>query len=539
VLKFSFSRRVTPGATPAPARSCVLLFLGILLLHPDIPLSQEEPDEGPSAPLPQLQHNAQGMRDSLYQRGVEYLLRYTRDDMGQAVRLFGYILKADKDFAPAYGGLAEARSLRYFWGWEPDPERLKQAMSMGEKGVELGPESADAHLGLGLALMASERYTPALAEMDRAVALAPDSFRAHLYRGMILRGLRRNEDLAKEASRLVGLDPSSAAAYSLLGDYYQDTREFLLARDSYLTAALLDQRLFWPRLGLAASYQKRLNLPSAGKSYDAAIRDFPEETVRCRIMWASLLVAGQNYEDALKIYQELPEREALSPPLMRRLMLAGRAYSLEKLGGPEKAEYFWTQLVQEFPEKFDGAIRDREVVSQGYEGLVRYYDGKGEKTRSRELLESAGRHEGMTFSLYRNLAERRAAAGDSPGAVAALRKGVRGAPPGLDLVDASNSSLAAIRGLGDAGGKTQVRTVAGELLDELSTRLSHAPNTGSYTPHLLLARGEALLGREARAIEHLRQALSLGYSGTRSLATDPDFKSLRDNPDFRALTKAP
>jgi tetratricopeptide (TPR) repeat protein len=469
---------------------------------------------------------------------VGYILRYRKDDLGQAVRLFNQILKSSSDFAPAFGGLAEARALRYLWGWDPDPERLKQALERGKRGVELGPGLADTRLGLGLAYMAADRYTPALAELDRAVEIDPGSFRAHLYRGMLLRGLRRTEELGAEVTRLLQLDPSAAVAYSLLGDYYQDSRRFDPARESYLTAALLDQRLLWPRQGLAAAYQKDLNYAAAGKTYDSTEADFPDERTRVRIMAASLLIAIQNYDDAQDLYEGIPEKEALSPPLLRRLMLAGRGYSLEKLRQEEKAEYFWNLLIEEFPRDFDGAVRDREVVSQGYEGLVRFYDGKGDRGRSTGLLERACRQEGMSFSLYAALAGRRRASGDLKGAVSILRKGLQGAAEGLDMIAASEACLSAVKGLqgGKAGSTTKQDAAA--LLEDLGGRITRHP-AASYVPYLNLARAEALTGHEARALAHLRTAREKGFRWIEDPFKDPDFRALSGNPEFRELATAP
>jgi tetratricopeptide (TPR) repeat protein len=489
-----------------------------------------------SAPL-LAPDDAKGLQEPLYHQAVVYLLRFRRDDLGQAVRLFNQILKFNKEFAPAYGGLAEARALRYLWSWEPDPERMKQGLEAGRKGVELAPALAETHLGLGLAYMAAERYTPALASLDRAVSLDAGSFRAHLYRGMVLRGLRRIDDLGKETAVLIKSDPSAAAAHSLLGDYYQETKDFTSARRAYLTAAMLDQELLWPRLGLAAAYQRGLNYTAAAKTYDSTEADFPEEISRSRIMAAALLVATQNYEDALKIY-EAAEKDPLSPPLLRRLMLAGRAYSLEKLGGPEKAEFYWTRLVEEFPSDFDGAMRDREVFSQGFEALFRYYEEKGERRKAASLLARACQGEGMSFILYRSLAARQIAAGDVRAAVATVRRGIHGAPPGLDMVSASEASLAVWRPRTASRKSSPDARERLQLLQELEARLSREPSS-SYVPYLNLARGEALLSRETEAVALLRQAVDKGFTGARELGKDPDFNSLSRNRDFRELTTRP
>ena len=534
----SAGRRRSPRLSGIFPGIFILLFGGGgVLLATDLP-STPEPEAAPAIAVPDLKDQAAALREPLYRQAVSYLFRYRKDDLGQAVRLFNQILKTGSEFAPAHGGLAEARALRFLWGWEPDPDRLKQALDHGKKGVELGPDLAETHLGLGLAYMAADRYTPALAEMDRAVEIDPGSFRARLYRGMVLRGLRRTEEVGAEATRLLQIDPSSAAAYSLLGDYYQDSRRFDVARESYLTAALLDQHLLWPRQGLAAAYQKDMKYSAAAKTYDATEHDFPDEQLRVRIMAASLMIATQNYEDALKIYEATSEKESLSPPLLRRLMQAGRAYALEKLGREEKAEYYWTQLVEEFPGDFDGAVRDREVVSQGYEGLVRFHDGKGDRARATDLLEKACRQGGMDYSLYAALAGRRRASGDLKGAVSILRKGLLGMPSGPDLMNASEICLSAVRGLGTGKAESATRQDATALLDDLGARISRDPLT-SHVPYLNLARSEALLGRATQALDYLRKAMERGFRGIRDSGSDPDFKTLTGNREFRELTTAP
>ena len=524
-----------------PIRSSVppILLAGLLICAAwSVPQAASGNETQPSIPLPGLKDHAKEMRDSLYHRALDYLMRYRQDDLGQAVRLFNQILLTHPDFAPSYGGLAEGRALRYLWGWEPDPDQLKRGVAQGRKGVELGPEMAETHLGLGLALMASERYTPALAELDRAVELDPDSFRAHLYRGMLLHGLRRTGELGREVTRIFQLDSASAVAYSLLGDYYQDSHQYTLSRDSYLTASLLDQHLLWARAGLATAYQRGLNYGSAVKTNSLTARDFPEEILRCRIMQASLFVSAQYYEDALNLYQQIAESEKLSPPLLRRLILAGRGYALEKTGNMEKAEYYYNRLLEEFPEDFDGAVRDREVVSQGVEGLLRYYDGKGAAKRSKEVLERTCRHPGMSFKLYRALAERRQASGDLAGSVAVLGLGVASAPEGLDFVSASEASLRVVRGLAARGVSARAREAGLKLLENLEDRLSQDPST-TYVPYLNLARCEALLKRDPRVISHLQLALDKGFSGATKLAEDSDFDSLHRNPDFQKLTARP
>ncbi len=514
------------------------LLAASLLIIPS--LARTLPDRSPApASTDQEINPGSGRRDLFYRRALDFLDRYRREDLGQAVRLLGQVIELDPRFAPAYGKLAEARALRYLWGWEPSLKGLDQALAGGLQAIKLDPELAEAHLGLGLAWMAADRYTPALAELDRAEALAPDSFKTHLYRGMLLRNLRRLEETRTEAARALELAPDSPLSYSLLGDSYLDRRDFPRARDAYLMAVQLDQRLLWPRLGLAAAYQRGLSFSGAEKTYLATEADFPDDSPRCQIMEASLLVATQEYEDALKIYEGIPtEKERLSPPLLHRLIQAGRAYSLEKLGKKEQAEYYWAEMVEEFPLDFDGSVRDREVASQAYEALVRYHDEKGQTRRAQALLDQACQREGMAFSLYANLAERHRNAGRLGLAVATLRKGVRSAPEDLDLVTTTGAILPILRSVAAQKSSRSTRQAARTLLDGLATRLASVPSE-THTPYLNLAKAEALLQEYSKALLHLRLAVEKGFGGIEAMREDPDLKDLAGNPGLQELTRPP
>jgi tetratricopeptide (TPR) repeat protein len=323
-------------------------------------------------------------------------------------------------------------------------------------------------------------------------------------------------------------------AYALLGDVYQDARDFFSARHAYLIAAQLDQQLLWPRLGLAAAFQRDLNYTAAGKTYLATEQDFPDESQRCRILSASLLVSGQDYEGAARIYEAIPDQARLAPPLLRRLMLAGRAYSLEKLDRREEAEYFWSRMVEEFPDDFDGAMRDRELASQAFEALARYHEQKGDARRARKLLEQATRHAGMAFPLYTNLAGRQVATGAYESAVDLLRRGLSGAPEEADLLDLTQAALPVLRSLA-AQAPSPVRKEAAEFVAELGRRLAKS-SPESHVPYLNLARAESLIGDRSRALEYLEAAVRRGFQGMSQASTDPDFKAISGEPGFRTLS---
>ena len=474
-----------------------------------------------------------------YQRAVEYLERWQRDDIGQAVRLFNQVVKALPEDPRGHAGLAEARAIRYLSGWEPDPAMLQQGLASGKTAVELDPDSAEARQGLGLALLASDLYTPALVELSRATQLKPGSFRAHLYRGMLLRGLQRPEEALSEAHLALNLAPDSAVARALIGDCLQDKRLFVQARAAYLAAAELDQRLLWARTGLAATYQRETNLPAAEKTYLFSEQEFPEDATRIHILAATMLVVSQRYEDAVLVYQAISEKEALSPPLFRRLMQAGRAFSLEKLNRREESEYFYDKLVDEFPADFDGGFRDRELASQAYEALARIYESKGESRRAQGILEKGCKNRGMTFGLYAACAESLRASGRLEAAIETLRRGMAEMPSDADWVIVTERVLPTLRSVASAPKvSSKTRSAGMGLLDDLAGRISKA-EPDSFVPYLNLARAEALFRMNQRALQSLEIARKRGYGGIRAAQTDPDFKALLGDPAFRAMAEKP
>jgi len=477
-------------------------------------------------------------KEVILQRATDYVVRFRKDDLGQAIRLFNRVIKKDPQDPKAHAGLAESHALRYLWGWDPNPGTLGKALESGRRAVDLGPDTAEAHVGLGIALIADNRYSPALAELDKSIELDSASYRAHFYRGMLLRNLRRTAEAKTEAERALELAPASAVGRALLGDCYQNRLQFAEARSAYLAAAELDQRLLWARLGIASAYQRETNFAAAEKAYLLIEKEFPEEAIRIRILSASLLVANQRYEDAVTLYQSVSEKETLSPPIFRRLMLAGRAYSLERLDRLEEAEYFWNQVVEEFPPDFDGGFRDREVASQAFEALSRIYAAKAEPHRSEKILERGCRNRGMPFSLYAALAERRRAAGRFGEAAASLRRGVLEAPPDEDWITATEKVLPTVRGVAATKVSPDTRSETLALLQDLSGRVSQA-SPPSYAAYLNLARGEALFRQIPEALEHLREAMRRGYGGIRHAATDPDFSGIADEPGFRELAGIP
>src|SRR5215469_13991871 len=83
-------------------------------------------------------------------------------------------------------------------------------------GINIDPNSAEAHLNLGIALADARNLDGALVEFTEAVRLSPDSASAHYNRGRMLMDLRRFAAARTELQKSTELDPKASSAFYLL-----------------------------------------------------------------------------------------------------------------------------------------------------------------------------------------------------------------------------------------------------------------------------------------------------------------------------------
>jgi TolB-like protein len=145
-------------------------------------------------------------------RGMASVYRWTKDDVGEALRLFYRAIELDPDFAAAYGMAAWC----YFWrmanGWTTDRvQETAEVTRLVGRVAELGKDDAVAlsFSGLALGYVAGDAEAGA-ALTDRALVLNPNLAAAWSASGW-LRACHGDPDVAIEhfarAVRLSPLDP--------------------------------------------------------------------------------------------------------------------------------------------------------------------------------------------------------------------------------------------------------------------------------------------------------------------------------------------
>jgi serine/threonine-protein kinase len=134
----------------------------------------------------------------------------------EAVRLFEAAAARDSAWAPAWGGLAEARALLpgYYdaegmnesqdsTAWDTS---LRGAEVAARRALALDPNSAAAHIALGGVHRDRWEWTQGEAEYRRALQLDPDSHEAHQQYAELLWGMGRLDEALRECERAVLLD---------------------------------------------------------------------------------------------------------------------------------------------------------------------------------------------------------------------------------------------------------------------------------------------------------------------------------------------
>lgn len=181
---------------------------------------------------------------------------------------------ATDDPAHAYWQYLEAHRLD---PKHPDPlvrlgyvalkEDSERAASLFARAVELAPERADAHAGLGLARLLQGRLPEARAALERAVELDPSSWAAHDALGVVYALEDDGERGREQGQRAIELSPRDARIVNNLGVSYLEDQNWLEAERAFRTATLLDPSVpaYYNNLGLVLGRQER---------YEEAMRAF-------------------------------------------------------------------------------------------------------------------------------------------------------------------------------------------------------------------------------------------------------------------------
>src|SRR5260370_13151 len=135
--------------------------------------------------------------------------------------MFEKAIELDPRYADAYVALGFAHLLDYILQWISDPHALDRAFQMAQKAVALDDSLPLAHALLGRVYVYRWQYDQAIAECERGVELGPNSANAY---DMLAQTLARSGEPAESiapAEKAMRLDPRNRDLYlSELGYAY-------------------------------------------------------------------------------------------------------------------------------------------------------------------------------------------------------------------------------------------------------------------------------------------------------------------------------
>ncbi len=177
---------------------------------------------------------------NLYLKGWHFRNLETKESIPTAVEYLEQAVALDPGFARAWAALAHSYLLMWIWGpWNYDYalNRMKQAL---DKALELDPNQADAHAGLGIYQSGWKRdITGAEASFRRALELDPDNVYARYEYGLFLMRIGRPDEGLAELLRAQELDPLSPLPLLGIGWVYGDTRRPSKALEYFQAASEL------------------------------------------------------------------------------------------------------------------------------------------------------------------------------------------------------------------------------------------------------------------------------------------------------------
>lgn len=196
-----------------------------------------------------------------------------------------------------------------------------EAMETYKKVVQLDPNEAEGHLGLGMVYNQRKMWKEAVEVLSLAVKLRPnDAGVQHAYGEALLQLERKEEALAalKEATRL---DPQNAAAWLVLGQAYVAQKLYTPAEDAFKNAIKHkpDEPLAYAYLGLV-EYQNG-HTDAAIASAGMALRIHPTLPMALYVMGMALTKKG----DLKKAGQALQSLQPVDPKLAGELADAIKA----------------------------------------------------------------------------------------------------------------------------------------------------------------------------------------------------------------------
>ena len=170
----------------------------------------------------------------LFQRGLWHFWQYTRQAHAEARRLFQAAIQRDAQFAPAYSYLALSYFSSFANGLDESEKSFTLAREMATRALAIDEKEAMARFVLGRVFTLSGNVPSGVAELQAAVRLNPSFAQAHYGLGAALLSLDRWEEACEACATAERLSPHDPMLQA-----FQGTRALALSLGGRLEEAEL------------------------------------------------------------------------------------------------------------------------------------------------------------------------------------------------------------------------------------------------------------------------------------------------------------
>jgi TolB-like protein/tetratricopeptide (TPR) repeat protein len=429
-----------------------------------------------------------------YLQGRHFLQKETVAAIDQAIGHFDRAVELDPDYAQAYTGLADAWIGKRRIGNLSLFEATQQAHDAISIALRLNSELAEAQTSLGLCILGAGEQRSAASLFTKAIELDPDNVDAHLQRANLLRDQGFLEDATRAYTQALALDPLNAK---------------IIAEQAILT-------------GLQGRFDR------AFEQLESLIVEYPEGLSAMLAMSTVAALAGQA-ELSLQFAQRSQSLASDNPIALTRVV---DAYI--QLGRLDDAEAILNQAQSIAPENESVLqVTLRFLLVAGRHSELQIMTTQ----RVQRFINNPGSADSKTY-LERLVwaAIGRLSSGDSAGASELLETAFSDAES-LDPNPQSIHYLALLTKSRVLEGKDQA-TIAAALENGRDTaQRAQDQGWGTSDVDYALAALEAAGGVVPDALEHLQDAVNLGWRSSLFANQDPAMASLHANTEYQTLMR--
>jgi eukaryotic-like serine/threonine-protein kinase len=237
-----------------------------------------------------------------YLKGRYHWNKATEEEFREAMKYFEQAIALDRNYAPAYAGLAD-------FYWATDKLNPREAMLQAKENVlealQLDGDLAEAHKTLAiLKFYADWDWVGAEREFQRALALNPNFSEGHRMYSVYLSELGRSEEALSEVQMAQRLDPLSLTTAVTVGWTFYYARQYDRAIEQCRNVVELDPDYSQGHDCLGSSYLAKGSFPEAVAECKRSASGSGHDPIREAGLGRAYALAGETAE-ARKILAQL------------------------------------------------------------------------------------------------------------------------------------------------------------------------------------------------------------------------------------------